>query len=332
MELLLRHEFRDIKIHGNSFYITNFFEKLRLRLIERYPNISFKPHLDNNMSKYGQGGTYSCMSFSIVNPSNGNYILISFFDNWKYHFMTHMGWEPKKMKQFFYPGGFNFLDYFTFKKHSEKNNDVEFPSNIEQIYSQFYYQPYFDCCYDYMTELYNNRDNSNKIRNLFFRGWIWDFRKKMINGIQQNDIKIIDKNNGDNNLDYPNYLKELSKYSCSLSLPGGNEMCNRDIESFAIGVPVIRPHLQINYKDPLIPNYHYINCYHACDYSIDGNAKFISYDDFSKNLVHVWNSIKNNDEYLNFISKNARDWFLNNCTLEKNLDYLLSKIDITLLK
>jgi len=332
MELLLRHDFRDIKIHNNDFYITNFFKKLFLELEKKYPEYKFKKYLNSEYSKYGYGGTHSCMNFSIINPINGNYILISFFDNWKYHFMKHMGWNPKKMKQFFYPGGFNYYDYFTFKKFSKNNLDLEFPNNIENIYNQFYYQPYFDCCYDLIDELYEKRKELRKDRSLFFRGWLWDFRKKMVENISQKDILIFDKNENNNNLDYKSYLNEISNYYCSLSLPGGNEMCNRDIECFGIGSPIIRPSLNINYEDPLIPNYHYISCYQPCDYSIDGHPKYISYEDFSKNLIRTWDSIKNDDEYLDFISQNARKWFVKNCKIDNNLNYIINKINLDLLK
>jgi hypothetical protein len=114
-----------------------------------------------------------------------------------------------------------------------------------------------------MTELYDNKENNEKINSLFFRGYLWDFRKEMVENIDREDIVIIDKNYNNQNLLYTEYLDELSNYSCALSLPGGTEICNRDIECFGIGVPVIRPFVQTAYPEPLIPNYHYINCFHA---------------------------------------------------------------------
>jgi hypothetical protein len=120
----------------------------------------------------------------------------------------------------------------------------------------------------------------------------------------------------------------MSNYSCSLSLPGGTEVCNRDIECFGIGTPVLRPHLQIQYPDPLIPNYHYINCYHYCDYMDNGNPKYLSYDDFKRNMLYTWDKVKGNKDYLDFISKNAREWFSRNSGAEKNVQFLLKKINL----
>lgn len=328
MEFEIRHEFRDIKFGDNEFYITSFFKNFYEKLKKNYPQHNFTINNDKSYEKFGQGGIYSCMNFSIVNPLNKNYILISFFDNWKYHFMSHLGWDGEKMSQFFYPGGFNFLDYHTFKKITGTNNDLKFPKEIDSIYNQFYYGPYFNCCYDEMEKIYNNRKNIDKINKLYFRGWLWDFRKEMVKNINRDDILVIDKNENNQNLNYVDYLNETSLYSSSLSLPGGNEMCNRDVECFGIGVPVIRPALNIQYDDPLIPNYHYISCYNFCDYSDGGHPKYISYDDFKKNLIHTWDKVKNNKEYLDFISSNARSWFERNCTLEKNIDFIFNKLNL----
>jgi hypothetical protein len=109
-------------------------------------------------------------------------------------------------------------------------------------------------------------------------------RKLMTDNLNQSDIIIIDKNQDDQNLDYIDYLKEMKKYKAALSLPGGTEICNRDIECFGIGVPVIRPSLQINFEDPLRPNYHYISFYQPCDYTPMGYPSYQSYEDFKKNL------------------------------------------------
>jgi len=328
MRFVIRHQFRNLMIDGHKFYITSLFNQLRDRLENSYPEHTFDVEIDQSYEQYGQGGIFSCMSFSIINPENNEYILISFFDNYKYHFMKHLGWEPKKMKQFLYCGGFNFLDYFKFKETSKNNPDVEFPDDIDSVYQSFFYGPYFDCCYDKITELYNDRNNIEKTNYLFFRGWMWDFRKQMVDGINRPDIIIIDKNVNNQSLTYTEYLKESTTYSACLSLPGGTEVCNRDIECFAIGVPVIRPTILTNYPDPLIPDYHYINCYGGPRY-FDHKPKFISYKDFSNNVIDTWNRVKNNIDYLNFIAKNAREWYKRNCTLEANSNYILSKINIS---
>jgi hypothetical protein len=323
MQIIIRHQFRDLK----NYYVTSFFKLLHEKLLAKFCDHNFSIKNDQSYENNGYGSIYSCMNFSVVNPENKKYILISFFDNWKYHFMKHLGWEPSKMVQFFYPGGFNYADYFHFRKHEQNNSDISCPINIKDIYRSFFYGTFEKGSLDIIESLYNNRNVSFTKPVLYFRGYLWDFRKQMALNINDKSIVIIDKNEGNSNLNYIDYLKDLSTYRSALSLPGGTEVCNRDIECFAIGIPVIRPILNIEYPDPLIPNYHYISCYDSCKYW-DGNPQYLSYEDFKKSLIDCWTKTKENLDYLNFISINAREWFIKNCTLENNVNYVLSQIDL----
>jgi hypothetical protein len=328
MKFVIRYQYRNITIGGKDFYVTSLFNKLINLLKIEYPEHEFVLESNNHYEKFGYGSISSCMNLSILNPNNGNYILVSLFDNWRQHFIKSLGWNPKKMKQFFYAGGFDYYHYFNFKDANKNNKDSEFPDKINEVYQQFYYNPYFDCCYDEMDSIFKTKSEND---SLIFRGWMWDYRKLMTDNLDHNDIIIMDKNKDNQNLSYINYLIDLKKYKAALSLPGGTEICNRDIECFAIGVPVIRPSLQINFEDPLIPNYHYISCYYPCDYSNNGVPKYNSYDDFKKNLLYTWNNVKNNKDYLDFISNNAKSWFDRNCKLQSNLDFLSKKINLNII-
>jgi hypothetical protein len=245
--------------------------------------------------------------------------------------MKHLGWKPSKMAQFFYPAGFNYIDYFNFKLIEKNNPDINCPSNIHNVYKPFFYGPYENGSLDLKDQLFKNRSIESTIPKLYFKGYMWDFRKQMTNNLKDESIIILDKNIDNNNLDYGDYLSELAGYRCALSLPGGTEICNRDIECFAIGVPVIRPYLDIQYPDPLIPNYHYISCYMDCKYW-SGNPSYLDYNLFAVHLAHYWHKIKDNFEYLSFVSHNARNWFMKNCTLDNNIKYVLSQINMETLK
>ena len=326
-ELHIRHQFRDL----GDYYVTNFFQSLYSCLKRKYPDIKFVVRNQKKYENNGYGSIYSCMNFSIINPKTSKYIVISLFDNWKYHFMRHLGWKPNKMVQFFYAGGFNFFDYFHFKMLEKNNPDVDLPLNITEIYKSFYYSPFSDRHEDLQKELYKSRNTKETKPILYFRGYMWDFRKDMVARIKDSSILIIDKNKKTKNLlDYSEYLKDISMYRCALSLPGGTEICNRDIECFGIGVPVIRPHLDINYPEPLIPNYHYISCYHDCKY-LHGSPEYVDPKEFKKYLIYYWEKVKDNFEYLDFISHNAREWYVKNCTLDQNIKHLLKNIDLELL-
>jgi hypothetical protein len=323
MRLIIRHLFRDL---GN-YYVTTFLNSLYSELCIRYPDHEFEIQNDKSYENNGYGGIYSCMNFSIINPHTKKYILVSFFDNWKYLFMKHMGWNPEKMVQFFYCGGFNYMDYFHWKYLQKENEDVYLPYNIDTIYRSFFYGPYYANQDSEIDEIYNTNNIKESISQLSFRGYMWDFRKDMVDNLNDESITIIDKNSINNNLNYIEYLQDLTKYRCALSLPGGTEICNRDIECFSIGIPIIRPTLSINFEDPLIPNYHYISCYDNCKYW-DGYPSYLSYKDFQESLKDCWSRVKNNIEYLEFVGNNARQWYLRNCTIDNNIKYIMSKIDL----
>jgi hypothetical protein len=323
MKYHIRHQFRDIP----NYYVTSFFQKLYKTIETRFPQHTFEIHNDPSYENNGYGSIYSCMNFSIINPDTQNYIVVSFFDNWKYHFMKHLGWNPSKMHKFFYCGGFNYIDYFNFRSVEADNPDIDCPLNITNKYHSFFYAPYYDSFYKEINEIYTQRNVKQTRDLLHFRGYMWHFREDMVRTISDPSIRIIDKNKESNNLNYLEYLKELSENRSALSLPGGTEICNRDIECFAVGVPVLRPHLDINYPDPLISNYHYVNCFHACKYW-DGNPWYLQYENFGDYVEYYWNLIKNNYDYLEFVSHNARQWYLKNCNPNNNIDYILSKFTL----
>jgi hypothetical protein len=58
-----------------------------------------------------------------------------------------------------------------------------------------------------------------------------------------------------------------------------------------------------------------------------GHPKYLSVKDFQDNLQYTYHKIKNNTEYLNFISENARSWFVKNCSANSNVDYIISELD-----
>ena len=320
--IYIRHKFSDLQKYYPTTFFQTLFENISIEYGNRY---EFRIENDDSYEDRGQGSIYSCLNFSIINPDSKKYILISFFDNWRYHFMKHMGWNPELMTQFFYPGGFNYLEYFYFKNLEKSNQDINCPKNISNIYYSFFYPTHNQSDEIYIKELYEARNIKYSIPELYFHGCLWDFRQSMIDNITDTSISVSDKSS--KNLDYHNYLNYISHYRCCLSLPGGTEVCNRDIECFSVGVPVIRPTLSVQYPDPLIPNYHYISCYDSCKYW-DGHPSYLSYNDFQESLQDCWHRVKDNTEYLEFVAKNAREWYLKNCTLTQNIKYVMSKIDL----
>jgi len=107
------------------------------------------------------------------------------------------------------------------------------------------------------------------------------------------------------------YFNEAIEYKVGLSIPGVGELCYRDIEYLAIGLPMLRIEYMTQLNPPLIPNYHYI--------SIDRGDEFVPdcYLDrkggvkYSEAYIKRFLEVKDDIEFLNFISKNAREYYFN---------------------
>lgn len=330
MKLIYRHNFRDINFSGLMYYVTEFYKAFYKKLQEKYPDIEFVHEADKKYESFGDGGLYSCLSASILNPETKKYILFSHHDAWKYHFFHHMDWEPHNMVKFYYAGSFNFVDYFNYKKTNSHNPDISLPSNIKDLYRPMYYNGYFEIGREKLDLIYKSRKEKELKSVLNFRGWMWDHRKLMSDILPKESFEIIDKNENNQNLNFVEYLEDMSSYKACLSFPGGTNICNRDFEAFSIGVPVIRPYIDKVFDDPLIPDYHYISFYQNPRYW-QWHLEYLNYKDFQDNLIDIWEKVKDNDELLEFISENCYNWYIKNCTMDKIIDGLLKEVDLTLL-
>jgi hypothetical protein len=112
------------------------------------------------------------------------------------------------------------------------------------------------------------------------------------------------------------YFDEIIKHKIALSIDGRGEFCYRDIECFAIGVPILRFEFLSKFNDPLIPNYHYISIPRPNDMDLYRTGN----ETHAKMIEKRYHEVLNNDNFLNFISKNAREYYEKNCTMGVNID------------
>jgi hypothetical protein len=326
MHYVIRHDLRNIMIGGRAYFVTELFRKLIDALRARHPGHTFEVRADAAYASMGYGGLHSCLHLSVLNPSSQRYALVSLLDNWRDHFRRSLGWEADRMAQFFYPGGFDFAEYFAFKRAERTNSDIAFPERIEDTYRGIPYYPYFAGCEGEMEHLF--LWPRSPATRLVFRGWLWEHRAEMVAGLGGDEVVVIDTNAGGERLLYSDYLAELSDATAVLSLPGGAPLCNRDIEAFAVGTPVLRPYVPCNHTDPLLPGVHYICCYHQPDFGVDGRARFASNQDFQANLLKTWDRVKDDREYLTFIARNARAWYARNCPMDLQVERLSRELNL----
>lgn len=119
------------------------------------------------------------------------------------------------------------------------------------------------------------------------------------------------------NVDHKNYLELLSKQKIALShyldlnknvsyYEHTGEVCYRDIEMMALGIPFIRMEFRDTTYEPMLPNVHYIpilreDCFVA--YEKNGNEGVA--DLYIKKYLEV----KDDTDYLDYISKNQIEWY-----------------------
>lgn len=123
------------------------------------------------------------------------------------------------------------------------------------------------------------------------------------------------------------YLDRAITHKVGLSIAGAAEICHRDIEYMAIGLPMIRFEYVQEYEPELIPNVHYISVDREelpKDSNLDkrGGAEYVS------KYIKRYNEIKNDSNFLKFISDNAREYYLENCSETNRLNKMLKKLNL----
>jgi FkbM family methyltransferase len=163
----------------------------------------------------------------------------------------------------------------------------------------------------------NQRDNNNLNDKMFFLGSGIDDYRKCIRIIENEGyLQPIIPLSQSEYLDKlsktkiaVSYYQNLDRYRTPFDYPG--EFCYRDVEYMSIGVPFIRVEFRDTTNDPWIPNYHYI--------SIPRDIAHIVYEkDGEQGIANLYiekyNEVINDNDFLNYISKNQKDWFDRNIT------------------
>jgi hypothetical protein len=122
--------------------------------------------------------------------------------------------------------------------------------------------------------------------------------------------------------DFDSYSNTLIKYKMALSISGRGNFCYRDIENFAMGIPIIRFEYENKMFAPLIPNYHYI----SVDYPEDLIYDRMGGEIHAEMIENRFLEIKDDMDFLKFISNNSRNYYINNLSpinSVKNTYYLL---------
>lgn len=123
------------------------------------------------------------------------------------------------------------------------------------------------------------------------------------------------------------YLEKAITHRVGLSVAGVAELCHREFDLMAIGVPVLRMEYVGQYDPPLIPNYHYISVDRG-DLPRDPNLDNFGGNEYIQAYIKRYEEVKNDYNFLDFISNNAYVYYQQNCAPEIKINLLKDKLEL----
>lgn len=200
-------------------------------------------------------------------------------------------------------------------------DDQKLPATVrEQVVAGIYPES----CWNFGLINYDSvqafRQQTTLNTNLYWRGSIYkdpsrpeyyDVRK----GIELLYTKLKNFHFGYYPIPYDDYINEALLFKIALGYGGGGgyfcgDFCLRDIEMFGLGIPLLRPKFIVEAADPLIPDVHYISV--ECE--VDKNFRYKDPETLSDAIVKKYHEVVDNDDFLDYIVRNARNWYVKNAS------------------
>jgi hypothetical protein len=162
------------------------------------------------------------------------------------------------------------------------------------------------------SQFYNRRKLlKNYIDKFYFKG--------NVNGMQRNSVKLLENTEWfytGNTSEHLKYLNETINYKVGLSIPGIGEICYRDIEYMAMGIPMMKFEYITKMNPELIPDYHYISIKRDDVDISNKQTLFVSVEkERLGGEIHIQKyidrflEVKDDYEFLEFISNNAKKYY-----------------------
>lgn len=211
-------------------------------------------------------------------------------------------------------GNTNLINHQEFNHQFKNPGSIYTPSNPHIDYEQYY----------------NKRQlNTDYIDKFIFRG--------NVHGAARGSAALLteyDCFEGYESINLHDYFNELTKFKIGLSIPGVGELCYRDVEYMAIGIPMMRFEYITQMNPPLIPNHHYI----AID-RIDTeehknfNGGPISAEreggqEYVDQYLKRFKEVKDDKDFLNFITNNAKEYYNTYLHPSTRLQHILKLLEV----
>jgi hypothetical protein len=127
---------------------------------------------------------------------------------------------------------------------------------------------------------------------------------------------------------FEKYATEMLDFKLALSIAGRGEMCYRDVECMAMGIPFIRFEYTTELNPPLIPNFHYVSVDRPDDLKnwmrLDRTGEHHHAEMITKRYLEVIN----NQEFLDFVSTNAREYYENYLSPTSSIEHTIKLLNL----
>ena len=287
-----------------------FFNKIK----ELRPDIEFRYSDSRELRAQEDGKTYfgHCCRYGpfylmIRNVENNKYILVSYWDAIKDIFeFKQSGFDLGLMAEIITSSGII-------------QNDIEYIEIPYLKYTPFGYTPLSPENEKAIEILYAKNADKTIPDKPRFRNFPNDPFRQYLHTDDRFDC--IDRR--EFNINKEEYMAELNLHKINLSVNGHGEVCNRDMEIMGLGNVLLRTKFVAQFHEPLIPDVHYV----AVDFD-----DYKDYKTTADKLIAKYNEIKDNKDFLDYVGKNAREWYLRNGCTKGNAELLTKIVNFNKLK
>jgi hypothetical protein len=308
-----RHNQYDIASNFLAFY------QLIDKWIVEYPHITFErknflpPSERKNINNYAledrkliHNGWNSVFHFIIENESTRKYFLVSYWDSTRQTDIEFKGYDYKNLVELFTGQGSHDPDLNlkedTLIKYTPINKVLWLESSEKEIEKVM------------GTENFESRVIPDKLH--FRVGDPYSFRTYLIRDSRFNT------SHGDR-IPESQHIHELNKNWINMDVYSISGVSMRLIESMGLNTAVLSPKFPQRVHSPIIPNYHYVEVEFD-----EPNLDPSNFKKLADSYIDTFEKLKKDPDRIHYIAKNAREYYLENCTIEKHVDNLYKLIDL----
>jgi len=129
-------------------------------------------------------------------------------------------------------------------------------------------------------------------------------------------------------LTHVDYLSMAIKYKMGIAISGVGEVCYRDFEYLALGIPMLRLEYIMELNPPLVANEHYIAVKRTEELGWSVKSDEYGGEKFAEAYVERYLEVKDDQEFLDKIAKNGRDYYMEYSHPYVRLKHLLNIIEL----